>query len=97
MSNPESSSASKKISSLTPCRRIGLKRKSLGSPLHSNLEKKIKLSNETKLLEKSLSNKNNPDECVSDNKLPIHIRIIEKQKKIEELNSQLKNSDQVVK
>ncbi|XP_050537348.1 uncharacterized protein LOC126903283 isoform X2 [Daktulosphaira vitifoliae] len=92
MSNLEFSTASKKITSLTPCRRMGLKRKSLGSPLHSSLKKKIKPSNE--FLEKTASTKNKYDICMIDGKLQIQSRITYKQKKIEELNYEIKNSKQ---
>lgn len=87
----------------TPCRRVGLKRKSVSSPIHSNISKKKNLfgheaneniSNESSLVlnaekqDKSILKIKSTEDFMQDN-------IKDKQRKIEELKTELKNSEQV--
>lgn len=86
----------------TPCRRVGLKRKSLSSPLHSNISKKINLfgheAYECRFNESSVVL--NAEEEKSKLKIKSNEEVIQssikyKQFKIEELKTELKNSEQV--
>lgn len=82
---------------LTPCRRVGLKRKSLcsPSPLHTNKLKKSKLINETKIrieFDEGTINKNTNEK---DEAIGIQKRIADKQYEVDQLKSELKNSEQV--
>ncbi|XP_050435799.1 uncharacterized protein LOC126842725 [Adelges cooleyi] len=84
----------------TPCRRMGLKRKSIGSPLHSEVMKKTKCLNEAKTAAKNLLRasiqitKGSNSTNLTDSSLTIKSKIIDKQNKIKELGTELKNSEQ---
>lgn len=87
----------------TPCRRVGLKRKSINSPLLSNISKKKNVFGHE--VNKCTFNENsiilNPDEedqsilKIKTNEDVIQCNIKNKQRKIEELKTELKNSEQV--
>lgn len=81
----------------TPCRRVGLKRKSLGSPspLHTNILKKSKPINETEKRIEFDENTLNKNISEKDEATGIRKRIADKQREIEQLKSELKNSEQV--
>lgn len=88
----------------TPCRRIGLKRKSISSPFHTNNPKKTNLfsciSNEDMIYNENsiVLNTKAKDKStlkINSNKDVIPSNIEDKQRKIEELKSELKNSEQV--
>lgn len=84
----------------TPCRRLGLKRRSISTPLHTNIFKKFKDNDETKVIENvdTSSTKANDNHLVPGlnyNKKVLQKNILDKQLKIEELKSELKNSEQV--
>ncbi|VVC37254.1 Hypothetical protein CINCED_3A011029 [Cinara cedri] len=89
----------------TPCRRVGLKRKSTGTPIQTNFLKKSK-TNITSEISKCLEFNENTTKIeteVKDKLIPklnynmkaIQKSILNKQQKIVELKSELKNSEQV--
>jgi len=85
----------------TPCRRVGLKRKSIGTLTPKTIMKKIKVIDETSkpielgkdrttqniIANKSVSKLEHEDESPSN--------LLDKRRVIEELKSELKNSEQV--
>ncbi|VVC37252.1 Hypothetical protein CINCED_3A011029 [Cinara cedri] len=88
----------------TPCRRVGLKRKSTGTPIQTNFLKKSK-TNITSEISKCLEFNENTTKIeteVKDKLIPklnynmkaIQKSILNKQQKIVELKSELKNSEQ---
>lgn len=87
----------------TPCRTVGLKRRSNSTPFHPNSLKKTKeISGAVKCMnfDKNVININTESKDKSIIKLNIHTNLkqknlIEKQHEIEELRSELKNSKQV--
>jgi uncharacterized protein with WD repeat len=87
----------------TPCRTIGLKRKSSSTPSYKNELKKTKLLNETrKCIQfdedvKSIKTKtkDKSNSITSYKRDMKHISVLEKQRKIENLKSEIKNSEQV--
>lgn len=87
----------------TPCRRVGLKRKSVSSPFHSNISKKINLfgheANQHSFNESSVVLNAEEEEKsklkIKSNEDVIRGNIKDKQRKIEELKTELTNSEQV--
>jgi len=86
----------------TPCRTIGLKRRSTGTPLHTNSLKKVKLISEEKKIElnKNSIAINGVTQDKSNRKLNYNVcikptSILNKQREIEQLKSELKNCEQV--
>lgn len=89
----------------TPCRRIGLKRKSTGTPLHTNIFKKNKtnITSETSKCLEFNENTTKIDAEAKDklivklnyNRSVVQKTILDKQQKIIELKSVLNNSEQV--
>lgn len=84
----------------TPCRRMGLKRKSIGTQIHMDILKKSKVENEIKVVESLMTSNVEASDSKSILKLNYtngitQKNILDKQQKIEELKSELKNSKQV--
>lgn len=81
----------------TPCRRIGLKRKSTGTPFHTNSLKKTKESQARNCLEFNEADIITKDKCIPilNFKEDLIQKIKIKKHQIEELKSELKNSEQV--
>jgi len=84
----------------TPCRTVGLKRRSTCSPLHTNVLKKTKVISEVTKYIQLNENSMTINTEVKDKSIPKlnymkSRNIIDKQCEIEELRSELKNSEQV--
>lgn len=89
----------------TPCRRIGLKRKSTGTLLHTNILKKNKtnITSETSKCLEFNENTTNIETEAKDKLIPklnynkdvVPKNLLNKQQQIKELKAELKNSEQV--
>lgn len=88
----------------TPCRRVGLKRRSINTPPCTNILKKTKVINETvkriEFNENAMGiNYKAEDMCMPklnyNDKDMIQKNIIDKQREIDELRSEFRNSEQV--
>lgn len=91
--SPKLLNVTNKIYTPSPCRRVGLKRMSNSIPLHN-------ISKKTKIFDENVMNINtqSKDKFISDlncTQNKIQKSKIEKQREIEELKSELKNSKQV--
>jgi len=86
----------------TPCRRVGLKRKSTGTLTPKTIPKKIKIIDDLNLsteFVENLETQNNIPKNKSISKLEYEdvtpLNLLNKHRVIEELKSELKNSEQV--